>query len=249
MKSKLLLIVLLVLTIAVNAQDKGKDGKDKNVKVETTPAVKPSSDLEIKIYNTALKYGDIEVARTAMYSLLAKHPDSISYLDTIARLYFSAGNYVQCALSSKDYLTKDTTNLFVREMLAISYSSLNKSKEALEQYEILHASTKSVYHAYQIAVLQYVLKRYGECEATLAEIIANPKSADEKVSMSVDQNSTQQVPIKAAAYNIKGVMQKELNKPDEAKVFFEEAIKVFPDFALAKGNIESLNKAKTPDKK
>src|SRR5580700_6511803 len=110
MKSKLLLIVLLVLTIAVNAQDKGKDGKDKNVKVETTPAVKPSNDLELKIYNTALKYGDIEVARTAMYSLLAKHPDSICYLDTIARLYFSAGNYVQCALSSRDYLTKDTNN-------------------------------------------------------------------------------------------------------------------------------------------
>lgn len=240
---------MLVLSIAVNAQDKGKDNKDKKEKTEVAPAVKGPAELEIKIYNTALKYGDVEVARTAMYALLAKHPDSISYLDTIARLYFSAGNYVQCALSSKDYLTKDTTNLFVREMLAISYSSLNKSKEALEQYEILHHATKSVYHAYQIAVLQYVLKRYGECETTLTEIIANPKSGEDKVSMNVDQNTSQQVPIKAAAYNIKGVMQKELNKPDEAKIFFEEALKIYPDFALAKGNLEAIKNPKTPEKK
>jgi tetratricopeptide (TPR) repeat protein len=249
MKSKLLLIVMFVLSIGVNAQDKGKDSKDKNPKKDATMEVKPSNELELKIYTTALKYGDVEVARTAMYSLLAKHPDSICYLDTIARLYFSAGNYVQCALSSKDYLAKDSSNLFIREMLAISYSSLNKSKESLDQYEILYATTKSVYHAYQIAILQYMLKRLGECEATLAEIIANPKSATEKVSMNVDQNSTQQVPLKAAAYNIKGVMQKEMNKPDEAKIFFEEALKIYPDFALAKANIEALNKPKTPEKK
>ena len=246
MKSKLILIALLSLTLAANAQDKTKD---KTVKKETTPEVKSTNDLEVKIYNTALKYGDAEVARMAMYSLFAAHPDSICYLDTIARLYFSSGNYVQCALSSKDYLTKDSANLFIREMLAISYNSLNKTKESLEQYEMLYAKTKNVYHAYQIAISQYLLKRYGECEATLTEIISNPKAGDEKVAMNVDQNSSQQVPIKAAAYNLKGAMSQQLNKPDEAKLFFEQAIKLFPDFVIAKGNLESLNKPKTPDKK
>ena len=137
-------------------------------------------------------------------------------------------------------------------MYAISLSSLNKNKESLEQYEALFAKTKSSFHAYQIAVLQYVLKRFGECETTVGIILNDPKSMEQKVSINADQNTNQQVPIKAAAYNIRGVMLKEMNKKDEAMESFQEALKLFPEFALAKANIEAIkngDKPKTTEKK
>ncbi len=251
MKRILIVTAMIVCAIAANAQKKGKEADAPATKPAATVAPRTSNEAEVKIYETALKYGDIEVARTAIYALLIKHPDSISYLDTLARLYFSGGNYVQCALTSKDYLTKDSSNLFVREMLAISFSSLNKNKESLEQYELLYANTHSVFHAYQIAVLQYVLKRFGECETTCAVILSDPKAGDQKVSISADQNNNQQVPIKAATYNIRGVMFKEMNKTDEAIASFQEAVKIFPEFALAKANIEALKnpKKEAPAKK
>ncbi len=235
---------IILFAFNANAQKKGKEMDPAAVKPTSVAAPKPSNELEVKIYETALKYGDIEVARNAIYALLVKHPDSLSYLDTLARLYFSNGNYVQCALTSKDYLTRDSANLFVREMLAISLSSLNKNKESLEQYEILYANTHSVFHAYQIAILQYVLKRFGECETTCAIILSDPKAGEQKVSISADEKNNQQVPIKAAAYNIRGVMYKELNRPDDAINSFREAVKIFPDFALAKANIEAMTAPK-----
>jgi tetratricopeptide (TPR) repeat protein len=241
----------ILISLAANAQKKGREADTQVTKPSTVAAPKPSNELEVKIYETALKYGDIEVARNAIYALLVKHPDSLNYVDTLARLYFSNGNYVQCALTSKDYLARDSANLFVREMLAISLSSLNKNKESLEQYEILYANTHSVFHAYQIAILQYVLKRFGECETTCAIILSDPKAGDQKVSISADEKSNQQVPIKAAAYNIRGVMYKEMNRPDDALNSFKEAVKIFPDFVLAKANIEAMTnpKKETTNKK
>ena len=244
MKRNLIFVTIILIAFAANAQKKGKENDDKSAKPAAAIAPKPSNELEIKIYETALKYGDIEVAKNAIYSLLAKHPDSLSYVDTLARLYFSNANYVQCALTSKDYLTRDSANLFVREMFAISLSSLNKNKESLEQYEILYGKTQSVFHAYQIAILQYELKRFGECETTCAIILSDPKAGEQKVSINVDQNNNQQVPIKAATYNIRGVMYKEMNRPDDAINSFKEAVKIFPDFVLAKANIEAMTNPK-----
>ena len=240
MKRNLIIVIMVLTTMLANAQQKGNSVTPPSAK----SASKGSSEAEVKIYELALRYGDSEVARNAMYSLMVKHPDSLNYLDTLARLYFSGGNYVQCALTSKDYLSKDSSNLFVREMYAISLSSLNKSKESLEQYELLFANTKSSYHAYQIAVLQYMLKRFGECETTCAIILNDPKAGEQKVAVSADQNNSQQVPLKAAAYNIRGVMFKELNRPEEAMKSFDEALKIFPDFALAKANIEVMKNPK-----
>jgi len=173
----------------------------------------------------------------------------LSYLDTLARLYFSNGNSGQCVLVCKDYLARDSSNVFVREILAISLNSLSKSKESLDQYEVLYASTHSLFHAYQIAVLQYVLKRFGECETTCAVILSDPKAAEMKVPISTDQNNSQQVPLKAAAYNIRGVMLKDLNRPEDALKSFEEAVKIFPDFVLAKSNIEFMKNPKKDNPK
>ncbi len=243
MKTKITVLLLIMWSVSMHSQTKP---------AETKTTATGQVETDVKIYNAALKYGDIDVAKNAVYALIIKHPESFNYLDTLARLYFSNNNYVQCALTSKDYLTHDSANLFIREMYAISLSSLSKNKESLEQYEALFAKTKSSFHAYQIAVLQYVLKRFGECETTVGIILNDPKSMEQKVSINADQNTNQQVPIKAAAYNIRGVMLKEMNKKDEAMESFQEALKLFPDFALAKANIEAIkngDKPKTTEKK
>ena len=48
--------------------------------------------------------------------------------------------------------------------------------------------------------------------------------------------------MKAAAYNVKGICALELNQPDAAKDNFNKALQAFPDFVLAKSNLETLAK-------
>ncbi|MCS7086074.1 MAG: tetratricopeptide repeat protein, partial [Bacteroidia bacterium] len=52
----------------------------------------------------------------------------------------------------------------------------------------------------------------------------------------------QEVKFKAAALNVKGVLYKDKGDKASAKKFFEEALKIEPEFELAKNNLEELNK-------
>jgi hypothetical protein len=76
--------------------------------------------------------------------------------------------------------------------------------------------------------------------ASLDQIIANEASAKQNVSIRNGNGSSQNVPMKAAALNVKGIVASDLNQDANAKDFFNQAIQLFPDFALAKGNLAAL---------
>jgi tetratricopeptide (TPR) repeat protein len=198
--------------------------------------------MDEAVYAKAIEFGDYEVARVALFKMIVKNPDSLNFLDSLVTLYFSLGQMPQCILAGLQYLQRDSTNLSVMEMVALSYGQLSKNKEALEMYERLYRQTKNIYYAYQTAVQQFYMKRIGECNQMIDLILADPKSATEKIAISVDQTTQQQVPVKAAALNMRGIIYKEMNMPDKAKAAFEESLAVMPDFALAKGNLDLLNK-------
>jgi tetratricopeptide (TPR) repeat protein len=92
-----------------------------------------------------------------------------------------------------------------------------------------------------MATEQYQLKRYGECVASLDQIIASPESEKQKVNIRV-QGGGQEVIMKAAAYNVRGICASDMGQKDAARENFSKALEIAPDFALAKGNLEALDK-------
>jgi tetratricopeptide (TPR) repeat protein len=213
------------------------------------PAAKPAgSDYELEIYRKAMSFGDYEVAKDALYRMMVSNPDSIKYLDSLVTLYFSIGAMPQTILSGTEYLKRDSTNMNVMEMVALANSQLKKYKETVDIYEKMYLKSGKIYYAYQLAVNQYMLKRIGECNQMLDIIIKDPKSEQEKVGITAEEGKTQQVPLKAAAMNLRGVILQELSMTDKAKENFEGALQVMPEFALAKGNLESISK-KSEEKK
>lgn len=234
MKSKFLFIFFLsLLAFAYSfAQQKSKAAVAKT----TVP------DFDTELYRKAVLFGDYEVAKAALFNLIVKNPDSLNYMDSLVTLYFSLGQMPQCIFAGNQYLLRDTTNMGVMEMVALSYSQLNKNKESLELYEKMYRRTGNIYYAYQTAVQQFYLKRIGECNDMIETIVKDPKSVTDKISINVDQSTQQQVPLKAAALNMRGIIFKEMNMADKAKAAFEESLSIMPDFALAKGNLDNLNK-------
>ena len=204
-------------------------------------------EVQQRFYRLALKNYDLQAATVALYYMLALKPERTDFNDSLALLYFAGERYAQAYIIGEEIVKTDPKRKDMLELVAVSKQNLGLIKEALANYETLYNNEKSVYYLYQIATLQYQLKRYGECVASLDQIISNTDAEKQKVSIRV-QGSAQEVPMKAAALNVKGICALELNQRDVARENFTKAVQVFPEFALAKGNLTNMD-AKQPDSK
>ena len=238
MKKYFLLFIIFSILNSASGQSKIKPESAASPKI-----FQSVKDPEIEIYNRAVQYGDAEAAKYALYSLMIKHPNDKGWLDSLVVLYYNLNAFPQCVLAGYSYLEKDTSNKEVMEMVAQSNSALKRNKEAVELYEKLFYRTGKIYYAYQLAVQQYLLKRIGECNQMIDIIVGDPSSVKETIPFGTD-NGSQQVPMIAAALNLRGIILSEINMKDKSKETFESALKIFPDFALAKKNLESLKDQK-----
>jgi tetratricopeptide (TPR) repeat protein len=198
-------------------------------------------DTQMKAYKLALKNYDLQAATVCLYQAIALKPERKDLNDSMALLYFAGERYAQAFIIGEEILKDNPKRNDMLELVAVSKQSLGLVKESLADYEKLYAADKSIYYLYQIATLQYQLKRYGECVASLDQVIANPESAKQKVNIVV-QGGSQDVPMKAAAYNVKGICAMELNQDEAAKDNFNKALAESPEFVLAKGNLDMLAK-------
>ncbi|NNF02186.1 MAG: hypothetical protein HKN22_05840 [Bacteroidia bacterium] len=244
MKNLTSVLIFIFLVGTAFAQKSSKKGASpETIKSEKA---NPASEHLMKTYNMALEFGDYEVAKNALFHLVVQNPNKYTYLDSLARIYYAMGAYPQALLCAEKNMEKGGSSEDMMEIKAASQRSLNMLKESLATYETLHSTTNNVYHAYQIAVLQYNLKRLGECIGTIGLITADPKAAEAEITINYGQGQGQMVPMLAALENLKGVINMDLNVKDQAKSNFEEALKIFPEFELAKNNLATLNKPEPP---
>ena len=216
---------------------------------QTNPANTLSNDpyeVQNRAYKAALKNYDLPSATVALYNMIALKPERTDLQDSLALVYFGSERYAQSYLVGEEILKNNPQRNDMLELVAVSKQNLGLIKEALADYEKLYSQQKALFYLYQMATLQYQLKRYGECVASLDQIIGDAKADKEKVSIR-NQGGNQEVPMKAAALNVKGICAVELNQIDAAKENFKKAIELYPDFALAKGNLDNLNN-KSSDK-
>ncbi len=243
MKNNILSFIILLTIVS---------GEVLGQKKTTTSTETPKSELpkekllehHKKVYDKAIKYNDMLIAREAVYNMLVIAPERIGLKDTLTYLYYNSGNHVQVILVGKEILEAKPESAEILELVAVSQQNLGLLKEALESFEKLFTLTKDTYHRYNIASLQYMLKRFGECTETLNAILASEES-DAMVTISDSRGESQQVPIKAAAFNMRGVIALEINQKDVAKQNFQKALDLYPDFILAKSNMNQVDATET----
>jgi tetratricopeptide (TPR) repeat protein len=200
---------------------------------------KSESDTAIywSIYNNALNFGDLDVAKNALYHIISLQPENRKLYDSLATLYFSAGAYNQSLLTCE----KATPTTQIAEIKAYSLRNLGDIKSALPLFEELYKNSSSAEHGYQVATIQFALKRLGECVETASKIINDPEAKKLQVVITTGQDQSMKVSYYAAALNLRGVVYMELGKKDPARVEFQKAIAEEPEFTLAKKNLESLD--------
>jgi tetratricopeptide (TPR) repeat protein len=139
-----------------------------------------------------------------------------------------------------DLLKINDKNVGALEIAAYSLEQLGAFDRALPYYESLYLLSGDNFSLYKSAFLQFSMKRYAEALNSVNMLVKNAKP-DEKIGFALSESETQQVNMKAAALNLKGLIYLDQNSKAEAKTAFNEAISLEPNFNQAKENLQKTN--------
>ncbi len=247
MKKVTVIAVLVVLSLGlVHAQNKTKTPQN--------PAPLPAESAEqaklnlsnsllehyVKKRVVASRWNDFDIVRDALYDMIIEVPGNDSLITQLAFLYYENQKYPSTVLVCKDLLTRNPKNLQALEMSAISYENLGILDRALQSYESLFLLTNNNTNLYKMSFLQYDLKRYQECLTNCDILLSKPEADALKVNFNDKDKKAKDYPIRVALLNLKGLVYKDQSDKVNAKKYFEEALKVSPDFVPARENLDAL---------
>jgi tetratricopeptide (TPR) repeat protein len=197
--------------------------------------------IEKKIIAKAKRIGDPVVASFSMYKLIALEGENSTYKDSLTYMYYSAGKYGSCFMMANEVLKRDPKNEDILELKASSLESLGALDKAMEVYAELFKLSNNNYHGYNLSKLQLSIKKFEDAYTTIKKVEGLNDSGKVSVTFSINQTHTQQIELLAAIPYLKGLIEEELDKNDEAKLSYQKALKIQPEFVLAKEKLDRLN--------
>lgn len=235
-KIKVFALVLAMISTNLMAQQAAKPTADPAVK----DANKTKNDSDQLIYQMALRYNDVSVAKVKLYELIERNPTNPRYSELLATLYFEMEQYASAALVAMDIVEGNKNNTTALEIAAYSLEQLGALDRSLRHFESLYLLSGDVFSLYKTAYLQYTLKKYEEALNSVNMLAKNKKAGEEKLAFPTKDNTQQEVTMLAAAYNLKGLIYKDQGSNAEAKKAFDEALALEANFDVVKENLATL---------
>jgi len=228
--------ILIMLLLGLCSSSLFAQNLDSLAKLD--PKISTALDLSDQAaYQLAIRYNDLDVAKVKLYNLLLRNPSNLRYAELLASLYFDLNQLSSAALVSLDILDGNRNNTTALEIAAYSLEQLGALDRALPHFESMYLLTGDNFSLYKSGFIQYSLKRFPEALNSVNMLLKNAKP-EEKIGFPKSQTETQQIDMKAAALNLKGMLYLEQGSKAEAKTAFEEALSIEPNFDLAKENLK-----------
>jgi tetratricopeptide (TPR) repeat protein len=245
MKRIVIIFLISGLSLAAGAQTQKQPAKAEPAKTPTTQpakqAVSPLTEHFYKKYITALQWSDYEVAKDALYDLIIENPANDSLIFSLAFYYYENEKFASAVLVSQQLLARNPKNIPALEISAVGYEVMGVPDRSLQNYESLYLLTNNVNTLYKMSFLQYDLKRFTECLATIDILLAKPELDALKVTFNDVENKPKEYPMKVSVLNLKGLaVQEQFGDKAAAKKLFEEALAIAPDFVMAKQNLAKV---------
>jgi tetratricopeptide (TPR) repeat protein len=196
------------------------------------------------VYDNALRLGDINVAVQAVYDIIANDSTQTTYYDTLAILYLNTSNTGSTYLATRESLKYKPNNEKMLALAAEYAKNLGMADTAAMWYRKAFVASNKLLYLYDLAQLQYNTGDYTGADATADMMIKSAASDTEMVKIFYDKDNWQSVPVKAAAYNVKATVFMQMGSKEVCLRYLDEALKVFPDFKVAKRNKEEVMNGK-----
>lgn len=194
---------------------------------------------QLEIVEKARSFNDYNTAIAAMHQVIQLDPNQHIYLDTLASLYFSAGNMESAYLTSTKALTYQ---IQPKTLLIASEASraTGRSEQALEYSQrIEEEKPGDVAIKFNIG-LDYA--NLGDAAGAIdyfQKVVQHPKSGEIEFAQYTKAGS-QVVSYLAAAHNSLGYIYMQQGEFEAAADQFKIALKVDPEYALAENNLKFL---------
>lgn len=201
----------------------------------------PAFQRQVFVYSMAKKYNDLDMAKSALYNILSINPNNVAILDSLALIYYEFQEYASAAFVSQDILALNPNDMLAAEIAAISFESLGVKDRALPYYEKLYLNNNNLTLLYQIAFIQYELKRYNEANTNIDIIENDERANDLTLVFAKTQTENQQVPFMAGIHRLKAMIANSQGDTEEAKNQFNKALEIAPDFEIVKIQLQQLN--------
>ena len=233
---KVILIAVLVVSGAFSSNVFAQEAK------ADTTQTDGFFNLYAGIYNLSTQFGDPAVTRMALYHLLMVAPNKTGILDSLALNYYDNQNWVSVVLVSTENLKINPDNELALELSGVAYENLGIKDKALEQYETLFLKNDKTGTLYRVAFLQYEQKRYKESLASVDILLNRADINEQKLYFPKMDKTQQEVSMKGALLNLKGLIAKAEGNVTQAKEYYLEALKASPGFEVAQKNLSDADK-------
>lgn len=248
MKKLITLNVIILLSVSIALAQKSKTTtqpaattpQTQAAKTEQQPSVNPIGEHFARKYAIANRWNDSDIARSALYDLIAEYPGSDSLIFSLALIYYEEQKFASAVLVGQDLLARTPKNAQVLELVAVGYEGLNIADRALQNYESLYLLTGKSVTLYKMAFLQYGLKRYQETITNVDILLGKPEAETTKVTFNDATGKPKEYLMKVALLNLKGLAYKDQGDKVNAKKFLDQSLALAPDFKPAKDNLADL---------
>jgi len=194
----------------------------------------------VAMLNRAERYNDASLMKQALLEMHILDPMDTAVLRNLAELYYNSRQYVSSAMVAQDINKIYPSSPVGLEIQALSYQSLKLYDKAVEMYEQLWLYTEDNIILFQTAYLQYSLERYDEAKTNL-EILASKSTEEDLIQLNKSDGTAQEVKILAGIENILGLIDLEQGNNEQAKLHFNKALELSPDFEAPKISLDGMN--------
>jgi len=195
-------------------------------------------------YNEMRLQGDVNGVIHALTHLNVLSPDK-ARRDTLAYVYANNNQHLQ-ALNTVGIEKDAADSDLAVQVKAVSLKALSQPKRAVEQFEVLFERKPSAYVAYELADLKI---QTGDNAGAMTNVeYGLTNVTDEMKYAFYERQQPYEVPLKAAFFHLKGLIQynTDKNNINAAIGSIDEALKIYPNFNLASLSKQALETRKNP---
>jgi len=196
----------------------------------------------LEIYRQAIRYNDLNTAAYALTGIILEGGNE-SFRDTLALVYYNMNNFPGAYKLAGEINEKNPENITALTLLADITGKAGEVKTSVEWYEKLCKLNASPFNHYQLASKQFILERNLECKQSLKKVLEDSTNANQlKIRLEIGEGYGEDVTVTAAALNMMGAVAYREKDIKGAEDWYRKAVKSFPDFVIAKQNLQELLK-------
>lgn len=192
-----------------------------------------------QLYEKSMKLKDLHTAITAIQLILLE--DSTNGLrDSLPELYGAVNNLQACMQTNEASMKRHPGEEKYKNIKVLCLQQMGDLDGQFALLKDLFETTNKPQYVAQIAAIQISTGNLKDARETVDMILEKYDKSNDSLEVFLDESNKQLVPVKAAAWNMKGYIYMQQKNIEKAKEAYFKALEIYPDFVMPKRNLEAI---------